>query len=454
LRIRCFTPSCYLPAGVPLMAMPAYRQAADGSSESTACTPKPEPEAAQTDATGACQARQDGWTLPQLPPNLKVTKQVGKGAYGEVFLCENSVDGSRVAVKWVKDFARDPTFGKRIVREVRILAQLDHPNLLRLADLLPVPGPVFNDVFIAMPFMDLDLHKVIYSRMTLSDGHAQAFACQILRGLKYLHSAEIVHRDLKPSNILVNTDCTLRIADLGLARGRVYEEEKLTDYVVTRWYRAPELILLPSRYFEAVDLWSVGCIQAELLSRKPLFPGTNHIDMLRRFARILGFVPARDLAWIPDEGPAREDVLRFVETLGLPDGESQQPEEPLSERLPKKTDACLDFVKALLTFDPNQRISASAALAHEYVVHLSDPAAETCAPRRFDWNFDCFEPTKANLRDRVYRECARLHPEILARDFPDGQLAIGPTSSTNQLPLGPPPARLPRARAPKVVTAV
>merc|ERR1719326_477316 len=143
--------------------------------------------------------------------------------------------------------------------------------------------------------MDIDLQKAIYSKMKLSESHCQAFVCQILRGLKYLHSAGIIHRDLKPANVLVNADCTLRIADFGLARGRVSEDEELTGYVVTRWYRAPELMLLPSGYFEAVDLWSVGCIHAELLSRKPLFPGEDTIDMLRRFTRTLGFSPERDL---------------------------------------------------------------------------------------------------------------------------------------------------------------
>merc|ERR1712048_608970 len=129
-----------------------------------------------------------------------------------------------------------------------------------------------------------------------TDGHAAAFACQILRGLKFLHSAEIIHRDLKPANILVNKDCTLRIADFGLARGRTNQEEDLTDYVVTRWYRAPELLLLPQGYFEAIDLWSVGCIHFELLAREPLFPGKNWRDMLQRIAGTLGFLAKSDLA--------------------------------------------------------------------------------------------------------------------------------------------------------------
>merc|ERR1719265_2776503 len=153
-----------------------------------------------------------------------------------------------------------------------------------------------------MPHMHIDLSRLIRSKMKLSDQHVQAFDCQILRGLKYLHSAGMVHRDLKPANILVNQDCSLCVADFGLARGRSSEEEQLTEYVVTRWYRAPELMLLPSGYYEAVDLWSVGCIHVELVTRKPLFPGDNAVDMLRRIAATIGFSSERDLSWLPAEG--------------------------------------------------------------------------------------------------------------------------------------------------------
>lgn len=128
--------------------------------------------------------------------------------------------------------------------------------------------------------METDLHRVIYSRQDLSDDHIQYFVYQILRGLLYMHSANVIHRDIKPSNLLLvilsiikNKSCDLQICDLGLARGYVEEEEEKTEYVVTRWYRAPEVILNASEYSKAVDIWSVGCIMAELLGRQPLFPG-------------------------------------------------------------------------------------------------------------------------------------------------------------------------------------
>ncbi|CAE8591969.1 unnamed protein product [Polarella glacialis] len=385
-------------------------------------------------AAEAVQESPSKGKMPVLPPHMTAVQRLGSGAYGEVFLCDDAITGTQVAVKWIRDFTKDPLCGKRILREIRLLAALRHENLLRLTDLLPVPHPDFDDVCIVMPYMHLDLHRVIYSKMKLSESHSQAFICQILRGLKYLHSAGVAHRDLKPSNVLVNKDCTLRIADFGLARGRTNDEEELTDYVVTRWYRAPELMLLPSGYFEAVDLWSVGCIHAELLAREPLFPGKDHLDMLRRIASALGFSIEHDLAWVPEKDMLQ--VHGMARTLKLP----EQPDMPLEARLPNATENCLDLLRKLLDKVPVRRISAAGAIAHPYLAHLHDPAGETDAPRPFAWDFDRFEPSKRALKDRVYAECARLHPEIVARDK-EWLSARGFLPAQGTAPLGPPPAR-------------
>jgi len=389
-----------------------------------------------------------------LPPHLTKIQRIGQGAYGEVHLCEDQKSGNQVAVKVIRDFAKDPLCGKRILREIRLLAALRHENLLRLVDLLPVPDPNFDDVYIVMPYLHLDLHRVIYSKMKLSESHSQAFVCQILRGLKYLHSAGVVHRDLKPSNVLVNKDCTLRIADFGLARGRSSDQDEFTDYVVTRWYRAPELMLLPSGYFEAVDLWSVGCIHFELLAREVLFPGKDHLDMLRRIAAVLGLSIEQDLSWVPEKD--MKQVHDMTRTLKLP----EKPEVPLEGKLPNASENCLDLVRKLLDKVPTSRITASEAIDHPYIAHLHDPAGETTAPRPFAWDFDAFEPSKRALKDRVYAECARMHPEIVARDrewlaqrgfLTQTQQGSGGYEGTTT-PL--PPSRPPRPLAPAVVTSV
>jgi len=399
---------------------------------------------------------------PELPSHLLVSSELGKGAYGEVFLCEDLRDNSKVAVKWIRKFTRDPLFGKRILREIRILAAVDHENVLKLTDLFPGPPP-YSDVYIVMPYLQWDLHKVIHG-MQLQDNHAQAFTCQILRGLKYLHSAEIVHRDLKPSNILVKKDCTLRIADLGLARGRVSDQEELTDYVVTRWYRAPELMLEPSGYFAAVDVWAVGCILAEIRRRKPLFLGNNHIDMMRQIAGTLSFSKERDLTWLPTEGKQRENVLVFVDDIGLDEMASSPNQKSLAEKLPGVTEVCLEFLRELLRIDPEKRISAADALHHPYIVHLSNPQDETVAPEPFAWDFDDFEPTPEALTERILAEYVRLHPS----DAPAGAVAAAPPAAAavaatqggssakgarGNMPVGPPPQRLPGARMGAATTA-
>jgi mitogen-activated protein kinase 1/3 len=147
----------------------------------------------------------------------------------------------------------------------------------------------FTDVYIVSELMETDLYRIIYSKQSLSLDHVQYFIYQVLRALKYIHSANVLHRDLKPSNLLVNSNCDLKICDFGLARG-VYGSEQmrdsnkrhlLTEYVVTRWYRAPEIMLACHEYDKPVDIWSTGCILAELLARKPFFPGEDYIDQVR-----------------------------------------------------------------------------------------------------------------------------------------------------------------------------
>mmetsp|Transcript_26306 Transcript_26306/g.25926 ORF Transcript_26306/g.25926 Transcript_26306/m.25926 type:complete len:172 (+) Transcript_26306:336-851(+) len=158
--------------------------------------------------------------------------------------------------------------------------------------------------------METDLHRVVYSRQDLSDDHIQYFMYQVLRGLLYMHSANVIHRDLKPSNLLVNKNCDLKICDLGLARGYDRETENLTEYVVTRWYRAPEVILNSSMYTKQIDVWSCGCVFAELIGRAPLFPGDDYLDQVQRVIGVLGTPTADDMHFIGN--PA---ARRFISKL-------------------------------------------------------------------------------------------------------------------------------------------
>jgi mitogen-activated protein kinase 7 len=139
--------------------------------------------------------------------------------------------------------------------------------------------------------MEADMHQIIRSQQPLTDAHFQYFLYQILRGLKYIHSANVLHRDLKPGNLLVNADCELKICDFGLARGFSNAPDHtafMTEYVATRWYRAPEIMLSFQNYTKAIDIWSVGCIFAEMLGGKVLFPGKDYVHQLNLILNILG----------------------------------------------------------------------------------------------------------------------------------------------------------------------
>ncbi|XP_043710988.1 mitogen-activated protein kinase 3-like isoform X2 [Telopea speciosissima] len=206
--------------------------------------------------------------------------QIGGGAYGRVCSVLDSETNEMVAIKKIPNAFDNQTNAKRTLREIKLLRRLDHENVIGIRDVIPPPvRSAFCDVYIATELMDIDLHKIIHSHQELSEDHRQYFLYQILRALKYIHSANVIHRDLKPSNFLLNEDCELKICDFGLAR-LTSENDFMTEYVVTRWYRAPELLLNSSCYTAAIDVWSVGCILMELVNRKTLFPGRDHMHQM------------------------------------------------------------------------------------------------------------------------------------------------------------------------------
>ena len=315
-----------------------------------------------------------------------------------------------MAVKKVQNAFDDLIDAKRILREIRLLRHFKHENVIRILDMYPPSGVEFEDIYIVTDLMETDLHRVIYSKQQLTDEHAQYFAYQILRGLKYLHSANVIHRDLKPSNILVNKNCDLKICDFGLARGfNTNDEEEagsLTDYVVTRWYRAPEVVLIASEYTRAIDVWSVGCILCELIGRKALFAGKDHLDQIRKIIEVMGTPSGPDLSWLPQDGPARRFINKCAPSVG----------KPLSELYPKANPDSLEAAAKMLSFNPNRRISVDDALDLKYFEGLHSKEDEPVSATQVDWAFDSFKPTKKLLQNLVYAECAKFHPEIIHRD--------------------------------------
>jgi len=249
----------------------------------------------------------------------------------------------------------------------------------------------FNDVYLVYELMDTDLYQIIRSQQALTDEHIQYFTYQVLRGLKYVQSANVLHRDLKPSNLLLNANCDLKICDFGLARTSK-EKQFMTEYVVTRWYRAPELLLSCEEYSTAIDVWSVGCIIAELLGRKALFPGKDYIHQLNLIIQVLGSPGEEDLDFIQSQ-KARSYIR----------GRPFSPKARFDALYPTANPLAVDLLQKCLMFNPNKRISVEEALEHPYLSTMHDPTVEPVTTP-FNFEFEDEDLSEEQLREQVYNE--------------------------------------------------
>jgi len=284
----------------------------------------------------------------------------------------------------------------------------DHDNIMHLLTTIP-PDPHeredFRDVYLVMPKMDRSLAQVIKSDQKLSDRHIQFFLYQILRGLEYMHSGGVIHRDLKPDNILVNAqNCRVKITDFGLARGVLKEDnEKLTEYVVTRWYRAPEVMCSSRLYDEQIDTWSVGCIAAELYTRQPLFKGRNHIEQLQLIFHYMG--SPTDLSWIKTP-----DAKKWISTL------KQKSGVDFAQLFPNCGEECRSFIRELLEVNPDKRITVSAALRHPYLKEFyKESDHKTCPTFDLSFEFEASIKTAFGVRHMMYEEVVNYKKNRLLR---------------------------------------
>jgi serine/threonine protein kinase len=340
-------------------------------------------------------------------------KQIGLGAYGIVISCLDKKTNNKVAIKKVPNAFEDLIDAKRILREIKLLRFFEHENIISLLDVPKAENKNdFNDIYIITDLMETDLHRVIYSKQELTDEHIQYFVYQILRATLYIHSSNVVHRDLKPSNILANKNCDLKICDLGLGRGGMTEpneeedkrqaelntDQPLTEYVITRWYRAPEVILCPSEYSKAVDIWSIGCIFSELLGRNPLFPGDHYLDQIQKIISVLGSPTKDDLNFITNS-QAKEFVLK------LPKRTKQQ----FSVLFQKANPLSLDLLSKMLVFNPYKRYTIEQCLAHPYFEGLHNSEEEPISNSHFDWKFDDMVLTRENIQCMINEEAEYFH---------------------------------------------
>jgi len=329
------------------------------------------------------------------------TRILGKGAYACVCEAINKRTGKTVAIKKNKRVFKDFCDAKRILREIKLMMHFDHDDIVGLIGVIPPDESeidVYEEVYLVMQRMETTLGRVIKSKQELTDRHYQFFIYQLLRGLKYIHSAGVIHRDLKPENILINcADCNLKIADFGLARGVCKDEAlNLTEYVITRWYRAPEVMCSAKQYNEKVDVWSVGCIFAELLLRKPIFPGGNHLEQLNIIFAILGTPKPGRLDWINTP-----EARHWIQSIKPSSGRN------LKKMFHNASPEALGLLIKTLKLDPNIRIPVIDGLEHPYLKELHDPTKEVTCKKfntAFEANFESAINSPFGIRHMMYKE--------------------------------------------------
>jgi p38 MAP kinase len=250
---------------------------------------------------------------------------------------------------------------------------MDHDNVIKLIDVF-TPACTYetcNSVYLVTELQNCDLKAVIHDKtFQVNEEHIKCFVYQILRGLKYIHSAGVIHRDLKPSNVVINTNDELKILDFGLAR---QTDVTMTGYIATRWYRAPEVLFNWTHYTKSADIWSVGCIMAELILRRALFPGQDVKDHFDKIIALLG-------------SPSEELMKKFtsidtkVYIASLPKKEKQD----LSTLFPNVSKGFLDLLERMFDLDPDSRISAEEGLAHPYLSDYADLSDEPSCEIPYD----------------------------------------------------------------------
>lgn len=335
-------------------------------------------------------------TIWEVPDRYSELTQVGTGAYGTVCSSQDSRTGTKVAIKKLHRPFQSELFAKRAYRELRLLKHMKHDNVIGLIDVFTANISLdrFQDFYLVMPFMGTDLGKLM-KLQRLSEDKVQYLVYQMLKGLKYIHSAGIIHRDLKPGNLAINQECELKILDFGLAR---HTDSEMTGYVVTRWYRAPEVILSWMHYTQTVDIWSVGCIMAEMLLGKPLFKGNDHLDQLTEIMKITGTPTQEFISKLKSQ-----DAKNYIKTL------PKISKKDLQLLLPKAKPQAVDVLDHMLLLDPESRGTAAEALTLPYFSEFRDPEEETEA-QTYDTSLDNTELPLEQWKRHTYTEILSFRP--------------------------------------------
>ena len=368
-----------------------------------------------------------------LGSRYQLLRKIGKGTYGSVFEARDKVTGEKVAIKNIKSLFEYEVEAKRMLREICIMRYMNHPNIVKIKDVvIPKSSDDFNNVFIVMEYAESDLKKLTKSPSFLDHSQVRYLFYQAVCGCRYMHSANVMHRDIKPANILINADCTLKICDFGLSRSYrklnhnfeeglnmsrdPYEEDMgigsgkpsriLTGHVVTRWYRAPEVILMEKEYGKEMDIWSLGCVFGEMLGmirdnisqhieRVPLFPGRSCFPLspdLNATTTRAGY-PVSDhdqLNMILQVVGTRDSYDFITDAKALKYIQAYPPckAKDFREIFPGINANELDLLTRMLSFNPRERITLDQVVNHPYFIPVRNTELEYLANRPIDFAFD------------------------------------------------------------------
>ncbi|CRH00010.1 mitogen-activated protein kinase 2, putative [Plasmodium relictum] len=393
----------------------------------------------------------------RVPDNYEIKHLIGRGSYGYVYLAYDKNTKKNVAIKKVNRMFEDLVDCKRILREITILNRLKSDYIIRLCDLI-IPDDLlkFDELYIVLEIADSDLKKLFKTPIYLTEEHIKTILYNLLLGEKYIHESGIIHRDLKPANCLLNQDCSVKICDFGLARTinadedihvvRDIEEKEeneepgphnknlkkqLTSHVVTRWYRAPELILLQENYTTSIDIWSTGCIFAELLNmleshinnptnRFPLFPGSScfplspdrnskkvheksNKDQLNIIFNVIGTPTEDDLKSI-----TKEEVIKYIKLFPFRKGID------FKKKYPSISEEGIDLLESMLKFNAKKRITIDKALSHPYLKDVRKKHLENFSTKKIILPFDDWMTlSETQLRYIFLKEIQSFHSDLV-----------------------------------------
>lgn len=279
-------------------------------------------------------------------------EKIGEGTYGVVYKAKDRVTGEIIALKKIRLEAEDEGIPSTAIREISLLKELQHPNIVRLYDVVHTE----RKLTLVFEFLDQDLKKYLDVCDTGLDlPIMKSFLYQLLMGVAYCHHHRVLHRDLKPPNLLINREGQLKLADFGLARAFGIPVRSYTHEVVTLWYRAPDVLMGSRRYSTPVDIWSVGCIFAEMANGRPLIAGTSEGDQLDRIFRLLGTPNRADYPGIIDLPEYHPNLPRYP-----------PPPNGFAGLVPTLDATGVDLLSKMLQYDPARRLTANEALKHPF----------------------------------------------------------------------------------------